>query len=80
MLYFFYLSNEAIKCGLCSAYIDEVQYRAHVAECGLMKRCALCGKNVDNLAAHYERCTGGDDGANNMYKNQPKTSAPPVIS
>jgi len=46
-----------------------------------MKRCALCGKNVDNLAAHYQRCTGGDNNtADDIYKNQPKTSASPVIS
>ncbi|CAF3586698.1 unnamed protein product [Adineta steineri] len=70
------IGNEKLKCGLCAAYIDQAEYRTHVIDCGVMKKCALCGQQVSNLANHYEKCTGGYNNVNDVDKNRSKSQAP----
>ncbi|CAF0935264.1 unnamed protein product [Rotaria sordida] len=80
--------NGKIICGLCNAFIDEIQYRSHVAECGMLdkdyevqpalKVCALCGKEVKDLTQHYGICTGGNNPTNNKYENRQQPTITPI--
>ena len=72
-------SDSRKQCGLCDAFIAEARYRAHVAECGVKKRCGLCDKEVDNLATHYDKCRGGDDPVNPVYRPPAANRAQQVI-
>ena len=79
------------KCGLCNRYIDEAQYRSHVANCGgpnddddevkvVLKVCPLCKKQVKDLAQHCQQCTGGDDTTDYMHERRRKSPSPTVRS
>ncbi len=84
------LRSSEKKCGLCNRYIDEAQYRSHVAKCGVsndddevqavLKVCPLCEKQVKDLAQHCQKCTGGDDTTNYKHERRRKSPSPPVRS
>jgi len=76
-----------VECVYCHAYIDKAKFRTHTARCGLseeedeaqpvLKTCAMCGKQVEDLVEHCMKCTGGNNPTKYTYENRP---SPPVRS
>jgi hypothetical protein len=72
-----------MQCGFCKTYIDGAKYRAHVLKCGMseeedeaqpvLKTCPMCGKQVEDLAEHCLKCTGGNNPTNYAYGNRPSS-------
>ena len=83
-----YLRNKQVLCPLCDTRMDAATYPDHVATCGSsgghvavrseLKVCALCGKEVQDLVAHYQTCSGDNPAVPEPLKHQPNTSLTPV--
>ncbi|CAF1455451.1 unnamed protein product [Rotaria magnacalcarata] len=83
--------SEGKLCGLCNTLINEYQYRAHVAKCGVssgddndnkaetvLKVCSLCERQVKDLADHYRTCTGVTTTTNRNHEYQQKSRNTPI--
>lgn len=85
----FHFRSGSKRCGICNELIDETAYRSHVAQCGLednhevkpvLKICGFCGRQVQDLFDHYQKCTGGDSPIDNMSENYQRPSVTQVRS
>ncbi|CAF2822543.1 unnamed protein product [Rotaria sp. Silwood2] len=75
-------------CEVCNVSIDEDQYLAHIAICGLqddndedqiaLEICALCGKRVQNLRQHFQTCMNEYYTRNDIYEDYSNSPVRPV--
>ncbi|CAF3743107.1 unnamed protein product [Rotaria sp. Silwood1] len=75
-------------CEVCNLSIDEDQYLAHIAICGLqddndedqtaLEICALCGKRVQNLRQHFQTCMNEYYTRNDIYEDYSNSPVGPA--